>query len=922
MTTVHLNEPEVRGNSVHFSWQIDPAVTLYRRNDFRLDFPASVDISSVPNSVWLRVMMICLHTQWGLLRPCRVVLPRQLPAGEYEFWMRFVDAGVWALEVDRNDSALPSFSDRAARRVEIVGSDAPIEPMPTAPDSGIVTTAFSGGRDSLTQLGLLQELGETPLLVTVTSDREGSEEFKVARRRDAIEQIKARRDVELVEINSDLRSCWNNGDERAARYGVGVSEVADTLLYFATAWATAFARGGRDVFLASEAEVYESVRRDGAIVQHKHFMYSAATQSALRALIAPTAIGHCGLTYPLRQFQIQRLLGARYPDIRDLQYSCWSQRPGENVCSRCRECFGIAVNLMQDGIAPAEIEIDLNELLPSFRSWQPGGNPDRPRGTVGGRAGHFSDEQMLRFFRATDAEQLRALAGPTELSPEAVSAFEAIRATAIAAPEPGPEPGFSGAFLALMDERLREGLELILSEHFQPEPFENYRENYENVLTLGNWITAPLGSAPSTSEPRPPLRTELPRIAPPAEPTSAQLAEIAEEIPGPEPVLASPNGTRALPVADTDLDGNELAYVTEAIESNWVSSAGPYVERLEAAFAEYCGTRFAVTTASGATALEVMLRSGGVEPGDEVIMPTFTMVATANAVHSIGAKVVFVDSDLATWNMDLKRVTEAIGPKTRAILAMHTYGHPVDLDALRAIADANSIALFEDAAEAHGARVRGRRVGSTSDAAAFSFYGNKILTTGEGGIVTTDDPVIAQAARDLRSHAFSSDRHFWHRRRASNYRMSNLQAALGIAQLERIEEFLERRRELAQLYRDHLGPIPGVTLPPIEEGFESANWMFGILLDEGFACSRDELRQVLADQAIETRTFFVPLHLQPAYLDEFEGRRHPGAELMGRNGLYLPSALWLDDDDVARIASVIAQAARSGAQVSTSQEPA
>jgi perosamine synthetase len=317
-----------------------------------------------------------------------------------------------------------------------------------------------------------------------------------------------------------------------------------------------------------------------------------------------------------------------------------------------------------------------------------------------------------------------------------------------------------------------------------------------------------------------------------------------------------------------------------------------------------------------------MLRAGGIGPGDEVIIPSFTMVATANAVHHTGAKVVFVDSDLATWNMNLTRVREAIGPKTRAILAMHTYGHPVDMDALREIADANSIALFEDAAEAHGARVRGRLVGSTSDAAAFSFYGNKILTTGEGGIVTTNDPEIAEAARDLRSHSFSGDRHFWHRRRAFNYRMSNLQAALGLAQLERVEEFLARRRELAQLYRDHLGSIPGVTLPPTEEGMESANWMFGMLIDDDFACSRDELRQLLADEAIETRTFFVPLHLQPAYLDEFEGRRHPGAELLGRNGLYLPSALWLTEEDVARIAAIVAQAAESGVRVGSTPSPA
>jgi perosamine synthetase len=921
MTTIRLNEPEVRGNSVHFSWSVEPESTIYRQTHFQLDFPDAVDASSVPVAIWLRVMMICLGTQWALIRPCRVEVPRVLPAGEYEFWMRFVDAAVWTLESNRKGAPAHDLPQRTSRSVEVVGTGAPIEAMPKVHESGIVTSAFSGGRDSLTQLGLLQELGEKPLLVTVTSTREGSEEFKTARRRSVIEEISSRRDVELVEINTDLRGCWNIGDERAARYGVGVSEISDTMLYFAVAWATAFARGASDVFLASESEVQETVVQDGMILQHKHFMYSAITQSALRALIAPSGIGHSGLTYPLRQFQIQRLLGTRFPEIRDLQYSCWSQRPGEDVCSRCRECFGIAINLMSDDIAPSEIGMDLDRLLPAQRTWQAGGDPRAPRDAVGALAGVQNDNHVLRYFHSHDADHLARFYPDGAPAPDTIAAFNELRANALLISDPIEEPGYRIAYTELVPERLRDGLNAILSEHFEPEPIALHEEVYGRTRILGEWIAAPLAAEAEFPEPVTPTRSELPRIAPPSEPTTAQLLEIAAEIPGPEPPMASPNGKRALPVADTDLSGNELAYVTEAIESNWVSSAGPYVDRLEAAFAEYCGTRYAVTTASGATALEVMLRAGGVEPGDEVIIPTFTMVATANAVHSLGAKVVFVDSDLSTWNMNLKRVVEAIGPKTRAIVAMHTYGHPVDMDALREIAHDNSIALFEDAAEAHGATVRGRRVGSTSDAAAFSFYGNKILTTGEGGIVTTNDPVIAEAARDLRSHSFSGDRHFWHRRRASNFRMSNLQAALGIAQLERIDEFLERRRELAKLYRDHLGPIPGVTLPPTEDGLESANWMFGMVIDQSFGCSRDELRSRLADEAIETRTFFVPLHLQPAYLDEFEGSRHPNAELLGRNGLYLPSALWLEEEDIARIAGVIAQAAAASVSADSITKP-
>lgn len=909
--TIRLNSPERRGNAVRFSWDVEPATEFYRSTEFTLEFPASVDASIVPDEVWLRVMLVCLHPHWTLLRPCRVVLPRRLPAGEREFWMRLCDSAAAALEVDRSSDE--SFSSRIARGVEIVESGPPIGPLPPATDEGFVALCFSGGRDSLTQLGLLQELGERPLLVTTNAPRRDGDEFSKPRRRQVIEEAAGRRGAELIEVESDFRVCWNELDPRASIYGVSPNEVTDTLLYFAVAWATAVARGARGVFLASEAEVQETMRRDGAIVQHPHFMYSAATQAALRALLEPSGVGYCGLTYPLLQFQIQRLLVQRYAELRDLQYSCWQQRQGEDVCSRCRECFTIAVNLISSGVAPAEIGIDLDQLLRAQRDWRPGGSPENPRGTIGSRAGRYGDDQVVRSFRSFELDEVRTLAGDAGLSTDAVAAFEQLRATALTAGDPEPEPGFRAEYLELIDSRLRDGLAAILGEHFDPEPPERHRELFARTRLLSDWIAAPLASEPrrpvvsrheSSARPRPPA---------PVEPRTDQLAEIADCIPGPEPELASANGHRVLPVADVDLGGNESAYVAEAVETGWVSSTGPYVERLEAAFAEYCGTRYAITTASGATALELMLRAGGVGPGDEVIVPSFTMVATANAVHHVGAKVVFVDTDLATWNMDLERTAEAIGPRTRAIVAMHTYGHPVDMDALRTLADANSLALFEDAAEAHGATCRGRRVGSLSDAAAFSFYGNKIMTTGEGGIVTTDSHELAAAARDLRGHAFSSDRHFWHRRRAFNFRMSNLQAALGLAQLERLDEFLEKRRRLAAMYREHIAPVPGIVVPPLEDGFESANWMFGILVDDDFGCSRDELRRLLAADGIETRAFFAPLHIQPAYLEEFEGARLHGAETLGRTGLYLPSALWITEDDVARIAARIAQAAGAGA---------
>lgn len=922
--TIHLNEPWVDGNVVAFNWEVEPDSDLYRAHQFEIVFPESVDMDRIPPEVWLRVMLICLHPHWALLRPCKVILPRSLPHGEREFWMRMVDAAVATLESNHDGQPDDTFASRTTRTVEIVDSGPPLGVLPAVESTDLVATCFSGGRDSLTQLALLQELGETPLLVTTTSSREGSEEFKTARRRAVIDEIVSRREVELVEVESTFRGLVDNGVPAATRYFTSASEITDTYLYFAIAWATAYARGARGVYLASEGEVQESIRRDGLVVQHKHFMYAGAMQLALRGLIAPSGISHCGLTYPLLQFQVQRLLGRRYSELRDLQYSCWEQRPGEDVCSRCGECFTISVNLMSEGIAPREIGIDLNELLPAQSGWQPGGDPARRRSEVGKLSRRYTDERVIRFFRATDAAGVAEFLDEAGLSSDCERALQTLRTTAAAAADPPLEPGYRAEFLELIDERLRPGLKSIFEEHFEPEPTDNYEHLVENTKLLSQWITAPLRSARVAPDPEPAnARTfERPQAPAPAAPTGGQLGDIAHLIPASEPAIGSANGSRFLPVADAALDGNELDYVTEAVESGWVSSAGPYVDRLEAQFADYCGTRFAVTTASGATALELMLRAAGIEPGDEVIMPTFTMVATANAVHHIGAKVVFVDSDPETWNMSLARVAEAIGPKTRAIIAMHTYGHPVDMDALREIADANSLALFEDAAEAHGATVRGRRVGSFGDAAAFSCYGNKIVTTGEGGIVTTDNPEIAQAARQLRSHAFSEDRHFWHRSRAFNFRMSNLQAALGLAQIERIDQFLEQRRNLARMYREHLGPIEGLSLQPDQPGMTSANWMFGVLVNDQFGCSRDRLRELLAADGIETRAFFTPLHIQPAYLDEFEGRRHPVAESMGRTGLYLPSALWLTDGDVERIAAVAAQAAELAAESTSSPKPA
>ncbi len=286
-------------------------------------------------------------------------------------------------------------------------------------------------------------------------------------------------------------------------------------------------------------------------------------------------------------------------------------------------------------------------------------------------------------------------------------------------------------------------------------------------------------------------------------------------------------------------------------------------------------------------------------------MPAFTMIATANAVVHVGATPVFVDSDPRTWNLDLGALRAAIGPRTSAICPVHTYGQPVDMDELGSIAAANRLTVIEDAAQAHGAECRGRPVGSLADAGAFSFYGNKILTTGEGGMVTTSRAELALTARELRDHGFSPERHFWHRFRAHNFRMSNLQAAVGLAQVERLEELLSTRRRNAAGYIAGLGDVAGLVMPPELPGLESTHWMFGMLVEPGFGVSRDELRSYLAARGIETRTFFIPLHIQPAYRDDHPGRRFPVAERLGLTGLYLPSGPTLSEQDVERVVDAV-----------------
>lgn len=404
-----------------------------------------------------------------------------------------------------------------------------------------------------------------------------------------------------------------------------------------------------------------------------------------------------------------------------------------------------------------------------------------------------------------------------------------------------------------------------------------------------------------------------------AELTLEEMGDLAEIIPAADPVVRLSYQTipsfdhrvrrTVIPVCEPTLGGNELKYIQQAVETNWISSAGSFIRDFEASFAAYCGVRYGIACANGTVAMHLAMATLGLEPGDEVIVPTFTMIATINAVTYCGATPVLVDCEPDYWQMDVEQVAAKITPRTKAIVPVHIYGHPVDMDPLMELAQRHGITVIEDAAEAHGAEYKGRRAGSLGDAAGFSFYGNKIITTGEGGMITTDNRELARLAWNLRDHAFSSERHFWHKYVGFNYRMTNLQAAVGLAQVEQLDKFVAARRANAGEYSCRLYGIPGITTPRQAEWAKNVFWMYGILVDkQAYGLSRDELRAVLAENGIETRTFFIPMHCQPVYWNAFKGQRYPVAERLCRDGLYLPSASSLTLDEIEFVTGVIREA--------------
>lgn len=366
-----------------------------------------------------------------------------------------------------------------------------------------------------------------------------------------------------------------------------------------------------------------------------------------------------------------------------------------------------------------------------------------------------------------------------------------------------------------------------------------------------------------------------------------------------------------LPVAEPKFGEKELQYISECVLTGWVSSAGKFVKRFEEQFAEFCGTQYAVSCNSGTSALHLSLLAADIGPGDEVIVPSLTFIATANAVTYTGAKPIFIDSEPDTWNIDPTQIEKAINEKTKAIIPVHLYGHPADMNPIMEVAKQHNLIVIEDAAEAHGATYKGKTVGSMGHLGVFSFYGNKIVTTGEGGMVTTNNPEYDKKIRILRDHGMDSNRRYWHPVLGYNYRLTNIQAALGLAQVERLNKILDKRRLIAETYKTNLKDIRGIKLTEDANSAQSVCWLYSIIVDtDEFGMSRDQLMRELANKGIETRPVFPLIHLQPIYKKNL---KLPVAEMISKNGLSLPSSENLSISDITNICHII-QSIRNGSK--------
>lgn len=363
-----------------------------------------------------------------------------------------------------------------------------------------------------------------------------------------------------------------------------------------------------------------------------------------------------------------------------------------------------------------------------------------------------------------------------------------------------------------------------------------------------------------------------------------------------------------IPVNEPLLDGNEEKYLVDCIRSGWISSEGPFVTQFEERFATRVGRKHGIAVANGSVALDTAVAALGLGPGDEVILPTFTIISCAAAVVRAGAVPIVVDCDPLTWNMDADRIEARITPRTRAIMVVHIYGLPVDMGPVLALAERHGLKVIEDAAEMHGQTYADRPCGSFGELSTFSFYPNKHVTTGEGGMIVTDDPALAEKCRSLRNLCFKPEQRFVHDELGWNFRMSNLQAALGLAQLERLDEFVARKRRMGKRYGELLAATPGIQVPLAATAYaDNIYWVFAIVLDDEVPFDAKEAMIRLGRLGIGTRPFFWPMHEQPVFrkMGLFAGEHCPIAERIARRGFYLPSGIALTGEQIERAAAAL-----------------
>ena len=363
-----------------------------------------------------------------------------------------------------------------------------------------------------------------------------------------------------------------------------------------------------------------------------------------------------------------------------------------------------------------------------------------------------------------------------------------------------------------------------------------------------------------------------------------------------------------IPVNEPVLDGNEKKYLNECIDTGWISSEGPFIREFEERFAKRVGRKFGIAVCNGSAALDAAAAALDLGEGDEVIMPTFTIISCAAAVSRLGAVPVLIDCDADTWNMDVSRVEERITDRTRAIMAVHIYGLPVDMDPLLDLAGRHDLDVIEDAAEMIGQEYRGRPCGSFGRISTFSFYPNKHVTTGEGVMIVTDDEILAERCRGLRNLAMKAPRRFVHDELGWNFRMTNMQAAVGLAQLERLDEFVPRKRHIFDRYTELLDGVEALQLPVDKTDYATnINWVYGVVIDDEVPFDADEAMRRLAKKNVGTRPFFWPMHEQPVYrsMGLFTGESYPNAERIARRGFYLPSGLALTDSQIERVTDAV-----------------